>query len=421
MAGASPQPQLNPPPFEEHAREVIGRLREAVGCLIDQLPIDLTDGPTQVARGLKVDTKLAWKISHLLEETNLFEAGRYVPGAAAFRRLLRAVAPHRPPEKLVRAVRSASAEFEAMARSQAGDRRSFDLMLAGQTEGAQLRAELEQRKAAYHSNGFLWGVQARAQIKTAIIAPSADPNRFDAALINGFIGLRRIRTHVPWRMTSTYSVNDHGEVRSVFDREPLDPDGISADGEITAPLLTKFCTNPLPKLGLVTRKDGAVDFGLVKGPLGKSASETCLMGEIIRAAEPRFQVPGFEFNAIYMRLRTPCEVIVLDALVDRELFDSAIYQARLFSDLFAGQLLTQHLDCDELALHETVDQLGPGIDGARLPFMPRYREMLQYVFDRTGWPADRFMLHRVRIEYPIVPTSLVLRHRLPENPRARDA
>ena len=418
MANAASQPELNPPPFKQHASDVIAGLRKAVGDLLEQLPADLTDGPTQVARSLKIDTKLAWKISHLLEEADLLEAGRYAPGAAALRRFLLAASRNRVPAGLVKAARDASDRFEALVKLQAGDRRSFDLMLAGQTVGTHLRAEMEQRKAAYHSNGFLWGVQAKAQIKTAIIAPSADPDRLDAALINGFIGLRRIRTHVPWRMTSTYSVNDHGVVRSKFDREPLDPNPVALDGDISAPLLTQFCSDPLPELGLVTRKDGALDFGLARGPLGKRASETCLMGEIIRAAEPRYRQPGFGVSAIYIRMRTPCEVVVLDVLVDQELFESTSYHARLFSDLFAGQVLTQHLDCDELALQEKVDQMGSGVDNARLSFMPRYREMLQYAFDRTGWPADRFLLHRIRIEYPIIPTSLILRHRLPEKCRA---
>ncbi|MFH0945391.1 MAG: hypothetical protein V2A76_09365 [Planctomycetota bacterium] len=418
MASAAPTSEPTTLPFREHACEVISRLRGAVSDLLEPLPADLADGPTRFARSLKVDTKLAWKIIHLLEERDLFEAGRFVPGTAAFRRFLQAASRHRLPAELMRAARNASAEFEALVKLHAGDRRSFDLMLAGQTEGDQLRPEMEQRKAAYHSNSFLWGVQAKAQIKTAIITPSADPDRFDAALINGFIGLRRIRAHVPWRITSTYSVDDFGVVRAELAREPLDPDGVAGTGGITAPLLTRFCTQPLPKLEPVTQRDGAVDFGLAQGPLGRRASETCLIGEVVRAAEPRYQQPGFEYNAIYVRMRTPCEVLVLDVLVDQELFDPATYRARLFSDLFTGQLLTQHLDCDALALHEKVEHLGAGLNSAHLSFMPRYREMLQYVFERTGWPAGRFHVHRIRIEYPITPTSLILRHRLPEKPRA---
>lgn len=399
--------------FEEEASEVITEFQRAMRDLMAALPVDPEAGPTEVARSLGVDTKLAWKIHHLLSHSDPFDAGRYVPGMAAVRRFLEITSRHEPPEVLVRDLRYACTDFEAMVRVHAESRSSLDLLLAGQAQGEQLRTELEQRKAAYQANSFLWGIQAEAQLKTVIMAPSEVEDMIDYVIINGFVGLRRIRAHVPWRITSTYSIDNAGNVRTDLDREPLDPDVSRGDAGTGAPLLRRFCSTPLPKLDLLRRGTGSPDYVRVQAPLGKSVSETCLIGERLRALEPRYQRPGFDNNAIYVRLRTPCRVVVLDVLVHRELFESPRYEARLFSDLFTGEYFT-HDDCDELVLHEKIEELGPGIEELALPAMPKYGEMLRYAFERVGWSGERFDGFRLSIDYPVIPTDLFMSQPLPE-------
>ena len=152
---------------------------------------------------------------------------------------------------------------------------------------------------------------------------------------------------------------------------------------------------------------------MAQGPLGRAVPQTLMTGALIRAAEPRFKQPGFDYSAFYMRMRTPCEVAALDVLVHRDLFDDVRYDPTLFSDLFSGQLLTHHHDCDKLSLAEKVQHLGRGLSVARMPAMPRYRDMLQFAFDRAGWDSEHFDVYRISMEYPITPTDLVLRHELP--------
>jgi len=413
MPTRRPSTPTGPRSFEEEAKEVITAFKDAMRDLMAALPVDAEAGPTEVARTLDVDTKLAWKIHHLLSHADPFDAGRYVPGMAAVRSFLEVTSKHAPPEPLVRALRDACRDFEAMVRVHAESRSSLDLLLAGQARGEQLRTELEQRKAAYQANSFLWGVQAETQLKTVIMAPSEVEDMIDYVIINGFVGLRRIRDHVPWRITSTYSIDNEGNVRTDLDREPLDPDVTRGDAGNGAPLLRRFCSTPLPKLDLLRRGAHSLDYVRVQAPLGKSVSETCLIGERLRAVEPRYQRPGFDTNAVYVRLRTPCQVVVLDVLVHRDLFASPRYEARLFSDLFTGEYFT-HDDCDELVLHEKIEERGPGIEELTLPAMPRYGELLLYAFERVGWPGERFGCFRLSIDYPVIPTDLFMSHPLPE-------
>lgn len=405
-----------PASFEEQAREVIARYQRAFSDLMDALPVDPSSGPTEVARGLRIETKLAWKITHLLGHPDPFEAGRYIPGAAATRRFLEVAAQHRPPRPLLRGVRSACDELETMVQLHAGSRRAFDLMIAGQSHGAEGRAEQEQRKAAFHANGFLWGLQARTQVKAGIIAPSADGNRIDGVAVNAFIDLRRIRSHVPWRLTSTYSVDNEGKLSSKFDWAPLDPE-IPCDGKIVPPLLKGFCSSPTPKLDPLPTSPTSMDFALAPGPVGRTAAETCVTGEIIRGVEPRYREPGYDRSALFLRMRTPCEVAVLDVFSHRDLYEMVEWEARLYSDLFTGEVLTRHRQYDELELREEIEHLGTGTSAARLPAMPRYRELLDYAFEKVGWRSEEFRLYRVRLDYPITPTDLVLSNRLGERPQ----
>ena len=74
---------------------------------------------------------------------------------------------------------------------------------------------------------------------------------------------------------------------------------------------------------------------------------------------------------------------------------------------------------DESGRLETGDEIRH-LDGHPLrvytPYVPRYAEMLEYVFKRLGWNPDRFHTYRVRIRYPMIPTSVGLLHALPEMP-----
>lgn len=67
-------------------------------------------------------------------------------------------------------------------------------------------------------------------------------------------------------------------------------------------------------------------------------------------------------------------------------------------------------------MHETLQGLGTGPLPLATPEVPKYNQLVQAAFDRTGWQPGDFHGFRVRIAYPTYPASLVLRYRLPEAP-----
>lgn len=72
---------------------------------------------------------------------------------------------------------------------------------------------------------------------------------------------------------------------------------------------------------------------------------------------------------------------------------------------------------NRLPLNETLQDLGAGPLPIATPEVPRYSQMVQAVFDRTGWEPTEFHGFRMKIAYPVCPAALVLRYRLPEPPK----
>ena len=55
-------------------------------------------------------------------------------------------------------------------------------------------------------------------------------------------------------------------------------------------------------------------------------------------------------------------------------------------------------------------------DALRLNELPRYADLLQYAFERVGWRPEEFYVFRLRMQYPALATTLVLKHELPDHP-----
>ena len=62
------------------------------------------------------------------------------------------------------------------------------------------------------------------------------------------------------------------------------------------------------------------------------------------------------------------------------------------------------------------DQHAEGLSVVHAPYVPRYTEMIGYTLDKLGWDSKRFDVYRVRMQFPIIPTSVLVTYELPEAP-----
>lgn len=402
-------------PFENEAGKSIVDLKCALGRLVDSLPGARVSRPSELASLLMLDTMLSWKIWKVITEPDPFVAALYVPGASGVRQFLRAARKHKAGDDTLIAARQAYEAFQNLIRTHAGDRKSFDMLLAGHATADRARVDLEHRRGAFRHLSYLWGVQAKAHIYSLLLRPSASAaGYFDVAAVRGFIDLRRIRPNVPWRIARCYTVDDAGALRTEFVREPLDPGTDSTIEGSELPLLRAFCSQPLPECRRVSGLHGEVEYQLVEGKVGNTGLLTCITGEVIRAAEPCHRDEAHQDLVLQAYVRTPCEVLLFDMLIDRRLFGDFHPELRAYSALFLGDLNAKPAECDRLPIHEKIEPLGSGISGLHATEAPRYADMIGYALRRLDWSPDDFDAYRIRMEYPPTPISVRVYHPLPD-------
>jgi len=155
--------QLAGDPFSEQASQVIGSLQASLSRIIDAVPGPAILRPSELAHTLKIDSILAWKVFKIVDTRSVFEAAQYIPGRAGLKKFYQAAARHRLPRELISEATEVSKQFEELIRVHAGNRKSFDMMIAGYAEEQSDRAVLEHRKGAFLHGSYIWGVQAKTQ------------------------------------------------------------------------------------------------------------------------------------------------------------------------------------------------------------------------------------------------------------------
>ncbi len=401
-------------PFADDARRTLHRLRGALRDVIDRLPSAPIVRASQLAGALDLDSRLAWKISKVITLHDPFAASQFVPGQAGMRIFLRATSRHKVAEDIVKSVDAAYEDFRRVMKSHAGDRRSFNAMLAGHVTANEARADLEHRKGVFHHLSYLWGVQARTHLSSFIVRASEQRQGFyDSVTLRGFVDLRWIRPNVSWRVRRMCTVDDFGNVCTDFRREPLSPAPEVGPGGADVPLLREFCSQPLPKLRVPDSPTADTSYQLVEGSVGNSGSLTCLLGEIGRGVEPYTRSEDYTRIVFAACPRTPTETLILDLIIHRDMLGRLNPTAHLFGDLFDQGFNDPPLEVDRLPLAEKVEFLGSGADAVYAAEVPRYPQMARFAFDRVGWPESEFDVYRLRVPHPLIPTTLWIAQDLP--------
>ena len=399
--------------FETDTAVVLQRLRTALSGVMAGIP-GFVSKPAELQRALKIDMKLSCKVFKVVSASSTLAAGPHVPGEAALRTFLKAARKAGIDEQVVGAAAVAAEDFDRLVARHAGDRSAFDSMVSSRVaadDAAQIT--LQHRRAAFRAQRHSFGVHAKVQLHCLILQPAGNPHMLDLAQACGFLSLRQLRPDAPLVISRVRTTNDDGSVRKVR-REPLDPTPTEATG-IT--LLREFCSQPLPRLRSVPIAPGIVCGELASNGIGKQAAITCIEGYVVRAAVPRYREEGNRVGAKPAPVRLPCEALLLDLLVREDTFGSLTPKAFTCAE-HIGEVPSP-VTCEEwqrLGPPEAVPYLGKGPSVLYAPDVPRYPEMGQYVFDRLGWDGRRFDVYRLRVDYPVLPSTVVVQFDLPEAP-----
>jgi len=399
--------------FEADAAEVLRELRGAIVGIVEALPGNVSTA-ADLQRTLRLDKMLCWRLFRVITAAGPLAAGAHVPGTANLRRFCDASEKlGKVPSTLVKAMRDRATAFERLVRVHAGDRVTFDSMVSAVAgSDADEKLSLLHRRAAFRANRHFWGIQAKTQLKTLIVQPGRNPEKLDIASLEGYLGLRRVRQEAPFAVSWTRIANDDGTIVQ-FQREPLD---LNADAALGISLLEEFCTRPIPRFRVIEAGRGFVLGELLGDGVGETAAITCIVGYLARDAVARYADHANQLFGCWSPVRTACEALILDLVIRHGTFGAGTPVAGVYAQhLNETAYPALQRDLDRIPpLPASAAYLGKGTSVMRTPDVPNYAAMAQRAFDRLGADGDEFDVYRCRIEYPVMPSTVLLRFELPE-------
>jgi hypothetical protein len=357
--------------------------------------------------------KLGWQIWNVVYADEPLAAIRHLPAPRALKVFRDAARRQGVGDELLQRLDDAVGQFHRSVETHAdNDREMLEMLVENGSEAPDEAAAARWRKQAFTGNAFTWGVRAKCMFACAVIFPSPTRDGYwDMVRIQGLIGLVRTRANVRWPFAQLLIRNSDGKPFQ-FAREPLDfSQAVKRTG---VPLYEEFCSNPLPD---VLRKPGAmagmVEDELQPGEVGAAGAANIFTAERLREVAPIWAEKPGETVSFGTGVRTPCELFISDLIVRRSMYPGVKRELCVF-----GELMTQlsRDDRDRLPVPESVQSLGPVRDGIATADVPRHTELLHAAFDRAGLNADEFDAYRVRMRYPPLPVSVLVRHEMPMRP-----
>jgi hypothetical protein len=401
------------PHFEKVVPETIRRIRTSISECLASVGADATRAQS-VSRLLGLDKNLTWKICRLVCDENPVAAVQFMPGKAGLKILMNALGKAGTPPDLLIEIRNATDEFDRITDLHAGDRERLGIMLANISNDGQRERDEAQRKLSFRGNSAIWGVQAKVQICSNFIAPGTNPAMVDLAWLSGLVDFWRLRRDARWAMAAARKTADDGSPLPMPELRAIDSDYDHAN---TVPLMSDCCSKPLPEIRIEIGRDGVTRYELAEGPVGSTATTTCVVGLYGRSFARRFRAPNDTLGEHFARLYTPVETLIHDLFVHKDLSYALEPEIFLYSQLPGGPVFpSASRDQGLIAVHDPIIQLGSGPPDVVTPEIPRYPQMVRSVFDRLGWDPTEFHGFRFRVHYPPIPTMAVWRYELPESP-----
>ncbi|MEM1164694.1 MAG: hypothetical protein AAGI30_00210 [Planctomycetota bacterium] len=388
------------------AGELFVRFQDAVTRACPTGPDRQMLGATELARELGLDTKLAWKLVRLAEASDPLAAAPFVPGKGGVQIFAAALEAYGVGKRRIDAVRSVFAEYLDLVSIHAGSRQAFDSMVAGFTQEYRERIDLDHRRMAFIGNSYLLGVQARVLLTTHIIMPDdRRPDGRQVASIRGVYDLRRLREKVPFRFNRLYALANASEPPKATPRLAIDPAVRGNGDEPRLPLLTRYCSQPLPEWSVIPSESVGYEFRLVDGAVGNAGVVTCVTGEVLEY-DLAFQENSDKTYFLFT-VRTPAEFAVFDLLVHDDLVPDGEPDFGIRSEVNSSLLGTPPQESDALPFFGEVMPISATHDGCELDLVPEYAAMIDEVFSRLSWSQDDVHGHRVLMRHPPVPSSMV--------------
>ncbi|MCB9865565.1 MAG: hypothetical protein H6816_02880 [Phycisphaerales bacterium] len=413
MADRDPQSGGNGSFLDETAA-VLGRVRAGLAEVIAAVPEHVADS-ADLHRALRIQKTASWRLFKAATATDPLAAAPHVPTPAVLKKFFEAAAARGVEPGTIESAERATADLERLVSKHAGDRATFDSMVGSLLDAEESRQiGLAHRRLVFRGLKHILGMQAKTQLKFMAVQPAADPTMLDLARVEGIISLRQLRSDAPLIVSRSCTVLRDGCVLKVR-REPLS----SAVGNDRMSLISEFCSEPLPEFRETEGPSDVLQGELISRGVGRCSAITCFEGHVIREVCGRYWCAEDPWLNACQKVRTPCEAVVLDVLVREGTFGANQPSAASCCEQFREYQGEDPWSLRNLpTTRETVNYLGRGASVLQTQDFPRYAELARHVFDHLGWNDEAFDVYRCRIEYPVVPSTVMIYFDLPKAPGA---
>ncbi len=395
--------------FGSEAPVVMGRLAKAMRALVKAVPGEVSTA-ADLERNLGVTKKVAWQVHKIAEARNALAAAGFVPGADPVRKLLAAAQKRRVPAQVRSELADAFEQFEQFVQLHAGDRASFLSMVGHSGSDDASHVDRLHRRACFRAYSHFYGAQIATRYSVMMVRNEPAGSGLETFVsLRGRMGLRRLRLDATVTV-DRYFVTTVAQADGVAKSSPaaIDRAGFERAG---APVLSTFCTKPMPRLQMIEERPGVTRVDLAEPAVGLSGAVDLVFGTVTRGVpdgRPDGKPHGLHTMA---KIDLPTSLLVTDILVHRGDYGRLTPELYVYADPGAEESQERRDRSPLIKTQEQVEFLGSGLSNHNQPDVPRHTEMLAHLCGGLGWDADEFDIYRLRIEYPLMHT--VVRVALP--------
>lgn len=226
------------------------------------------------------------------------------------------------------------------------------------------------------------------------------------ATVRGFVDVERLRADAPWYLEVPFCVDDLASGPMDVRFEPIDLD----DRGRGAPfLLKRFCSDGVPTFEAPKRERVPRVVELPIGSVGVECGFTLFHGAVCRGTIPMYRTPENEFASLMMKIQTPCERIVFDVLLHKDLIiGDVLPTGSMFSVLDGWRGQFSHQNRDRIPIDYEIKEVKSGKRAVSYEGFGRMEELHDSTLARGGWDRKVFRHFRAEIAYPPVPSTMTI-------------
>jgi hypothetical protein len=377
-------------------------LSQALNALMAELP-GRPAQPVGLSKVLGVNRDLARRVLIAARQDDPLAAAQAMPGAEALRTLLKAAKSRKVGSSVLQALEDAIAAFEELLSTTVAGRPELDTLLSAWLPESRSRFELSNRQLAFRSISALKGLMAEAIITTGLIHPAAD-DCCVILLVNGAVGLRRLRPGVPIHLTTTDLTRPSEQsIMTTLAGEPIDTD----HGNVW---LTDFCSADAESFQ-IRRCANVVHHTILGDGIGPKSGQTVFRAEVQQKVYPDYKnpEPGRK-RGIISPIYIPARLVVLDVLVHDSVWPGRHPELFIHDASFNGlaNVNDPSREVDRLDFVESIQRLGHGTGRCRIAEYADYVKLIRHCCETLGWDGEQLRGYRCRMQYPLYGSQLTL-------------